>query len=205
MKNAGAVIAVVSLLLAVVPGRSQESAPGAKCLTLQQRLADWGKVRQVSQTTAMPTPESASPPATDEVVQPSPHAAAMPTTVPASECCLTGPGHRPCWEQLDDWLTYRPLCQSCSDCCPKPVPCCNAPLYAFFIGNCCVRPVAPNPHGAPGHRVACIWDSFRNSRLWPGNVDTHLRQRLSSFFFFLGESCARGDGVPEGNVVETNN
>ncbi len=155
MKNAGAVIAVVSVFLAAIPGRSQDSgvpagaaetkqsAPAAKCLTLQQRMAEWGKLRQVSQTTAMPVPESTSPEVNAEAAPPAPAGTAAPPLMPTAGACLAGPGHRPCWEQLDDWVTYRPLSQNCCDCFPKCVPCCYPPLYAFFLGNCCVQPVPP--------------------------------------------------------------
>jgi hypothetical protein len=202
MKNAGPFIALVSLFLAAIPCRAEDPAVAAKCLTLQQRLAEWGKVRQVSQPTPMPAAEAISPPANGEPLPPPTRVGEpIPSMVPAQPSCLSGPGHRPCWAQLDDWLTYRPLKQNCCDCFPKAEPCCSPPLYAFFIGNCCIQPVAPDYHGAPGHRLGCLWERMHHCQLWPGNVCVHVRQGLSGFFFSLGESCA----VHDGTIAETQN
>jgi hypothetical protein len=45
--------------------------------------------------------------------------------------------------RLCDWLTYQPLSRPgpCG-CCLKSPQCCRPPLFAFFLGNCCLSPVA---------------------------------------------------------------
>ena len=42
-----------------------------------------------------------------------------------------------------DWFTYQPLKHSCAcSCCLQAPFCCRPPLYAFFLGNCGLPPVA---------------------------------------------------------------
>ncbi len=197
MKNACAVLAVMSLLLAAIPGRSQEAVTPAKAQTLQQRMDGWNRLRPVSQTEAMPAMETASPPTAAEAAPSPPHAGMAPVASLEAHC-LMGPGHKPCWEQLDDWLTYRPLSQNCCNCFPKCAPCCPPPLYTFFIGNCCVNPAGPAcvgrcGHGAPidcRHCVASWWEGIHNAPLWPGNVSVSVRHHLSDMFFYLGKNCS---------------
>lgn len=222
MKNACGMIAVVSFCLATVPGMSQEGgnsvgtsqamqpAPAAKCQTLQQRMVEWSRLRPAAYGSEAPLVEPASPAVVPHAVLPEPPAAAIAPVALGGEPCLTGPSHRPCWEQLDDWLTYRPLTHSCCDCFPKCEPCCYPPLYAFFLGDCCVHPVEPSRRGGYlrdtsgvcGHRIAALWNGARSNPLWPGTVCVHIRQGMSGFFFHLGESCAPGGHASEESLVE---
>jgi hypothetical protein len=72
---------------------------------------------------------------------------------------------RPCLSRLLQWATYRPLptsgctsctsCRSCGSgqllhgcggCCKQCTPCCNPPLYAYFVHRCpCNTPVHHYP------------------------------------------------------------
>src|SRR5262249_30575230 len=92
----------------------------------------------------------------------------------ASAVCFSGPGHRCCWEQIDDWFTYRPLTRDCCGCLPKCAPCCPPPLYTFFLGNCCVGSpgagcCARRDTGfGSGHRLAGLWQGVRGCCSWRG-------------------------------------
>jgi hypothetical protein len=241
MKNAWITVAVTSLLLAAGPGRSQdagmtprlavpdvpagafettEHAPGAKCLTLQQRLQEWGKVRPASHSTT--TPEEPTPPSPSlEAVPPGGmlsrpfsdtggvpsltgrESMAPSPTAPLGAPCLTGPRHRCFWEQLNDWLTYRPLSHDVCDCFPKCVPCCDPRLYTFFIGACCVNPTGAGCRPVCAHdgccrggaRCAGLWQGVRNCRLWHGWDD---------LLFYHGKDCAHGTCGPDDGLADMN-
>src|SRR5262249_60909 len=112
--------------------------------------------------------------------------------------CMSGPRHRSCWEQLDDWLTYRPLSRDCHDCFLKPAPCCEPPLYAFFIGGCCVTP-APANRGACGvgcgHRLAGFWEGLRSCCQAPAQGECRIWLNLSNVRLWPCKSCAHPDDV----------
>jgi hypothetical protein len=209
MKNACTLLVVGSLFLAPGTGRSQDTdmitgpviadapigvldptpATPAKCLTLQHRIQEWGKLRTISQTAAepaVPEPAKPAPSVSPEPVPSPPPAQAIPPAALLSPPCMSGPGHRCCRDQLIDWLTYRPLshqdfhiwtpsrglcfwrdeswqgCHTCCNCLPKCAPCCAPPPYTFFLGSCCVHPSEAGGHGERFH----IWTPSRGLLFW---------------------------------------
>jgi hypothetical protein len=214
MKNACTLLVVGSLFLAAEAGRSQDTGmiegpivsdtpsgdlgvptpTPAKCMTLQQRMQEWGKLRTVSQTVVEPAVREPAGPAPSVVSGPAPSPAAVQGFVPVLQVgpCMSGPAHRSCREQLCDWLTYRPLsreqspiwtpsrgllfwrdecwqaCHSCCHCLPKCAPCCPPPLYTFFIGPCCVNPAGAGCGPACGHCGASfrLWTPSRGLLFW---------------------------------------
>jgi hypothetical protein len=129
MKNACTLLVVGSFFLAPATVRSQDAgmmtgpvvpstatgvvdAPPptpAKCLTMRQRIQEWGKLRTVSQTVAEPAVPEPAPSVSPEPVPPPAAAQAISPAAPLGGPCMSGPGRRCCREQLRDWLTYRPL------------------------------------------------------------------------------------------------
>ena len=223
MKDACAFLAILCCLLATGVGNSQElgmtprpiiagssraimdttqAVPAAKCLSLQQRLDGFGKVRPVSYTES-PAGESTTTAQNAAPTPPADHAMA-----PMAGLCLNGPAPRCCWEQLDDWLTYRPLEQNCCDCFPKCAPCCPPALYTFFIGTCCVAPPLAESHPRSLRNLMCGCrqrlanglDGMRSCRLWPGNFGIHFWHGPNDFLFWHGKN-----GTQEETIVENQN
>jgi hypothetical protein len=60
-----------------------------------------------------------------------------------------GSSHGGSWDQVWNWLTYRPA-HSCG--CHSCAPCCYAPLYTYFLGYCAAAP-------APGNLAVVTWDA----------------------------------------------
>jgi hypothetical protein len=196
MKSGWTVLVVGSLFLAAGVGRSQDggkavgpmvpafptgdietaSPAAAKRLTLPQRLQEWAKLRVAGEAEAEPlgpAPKVAAEPAPP---LPPPPVAAVSPAVPPGPPCMSGPGHRACREQLREWLTYRPLCHCCCNCIPKCAACCPPPLYAFFIGPCCVNTTGAGCRPSCGHGGCCacgqgndrfqIWTPSRGLLFW---------------------------------------
>jgi hypothetical protein len=223
-----AFVVVASVLLTTTPGRSQDAgraprpiipaaaagsfettqpAPVAKSLTVPQRMEGDVRLRPVSHMAAAPE-QSAVPSAAPETVPIPPDSRAIYPMPLVGEPCLSGPRPRSCWEQLDDWVTYRPLHKDCCDCLPRCAPCCPPPLYTFFIGGCCVHPTGPvcsTPPCGSGHRLVSLWNGVRNCRYWPGNLGFQFWHGSSDFLFWHGKSCAQGDCGAEQRVVENAN
>jgi hypothetical protein len=216
MKKRYALFAAAFLLVGSAAGRCQGPAPaamlppassaedrdesqptfGARLRMLGQRVGDWSRLRLVSQQVATPAEPAAA--AKEIPVVPPPPPPAAPPLYAVGAPCLCAQRHRTCGEAIDDWLTYRRLDQDCCFCIPKCAPCCNPPLYTYFVGNCCVQPIPPG-HGplcacagcsSNGHRPAGFLEGMQNNRFWPGNG--HFRQWCDDFLFKHDESVAEG-------------
>jgi hypothetical protein len=210
MKKHYALLAGACLLLGTALGRSQESAPapliaapggpaalvetpqptlGARLLMLRQRVEDWTKLRLVSQEAATPM-EPAAPAKEAQVVAPPPSPPAPPPLYAVGAPCLSASRpHRSCGEKLDDWLTYRRLNYDCCCCFPKCTPCCNPPLYTYFIGNCCVQPL-PVGYGPRCGCGGCSSGAHRLAGLGLGHGNFNFRQWWDNFLFKHDESGA---------------
>jgi hypothetical protein len=218
MKNAWIFVAVASLFLAAGRCPSQDTgtlpepvffdlpagalegtqpAPGTKCLTLHQRLQEWGKVRPVSQTITSPMDP------VPDTMPPTPLAPVAAPIAPVAAPCLTGPPHRCFRDQLVDWLTYRPLCHNICDCFPRCTPCCEPRLYTFFIAPCCI-----NPTGA-GCRAACAHD--RCCGCGERQPCCKCRSRAGCFHLWHGwddvlfnhpKNCAQGTCMADDSVAD---
>jgi hypothetical protein len=230
MKKVWIFVAVASLFLAAGRSRSQDGvtvpapvlpdvaagaldstqlAPGAKCLTLQQRLQEWGKVRPASDATAASV-EPISPPSPD--TPPPTLAAPAVAQIPPGAPCLAGPGHRCFREQLVDWLTYRPLSHNICDCFPRCVPCCEPRLYLFFIGPCCVNPAEGGGRLACARNTACgCRDQCTGPREQPckccsgtGLGSFHLWHGWDDLLFNRPKNCAHTACAADDGVTDLN-
>lgn len=218
MKTSCTMLAITALFLSMNPSRSQEvgtsaerlearvsvgtivpAQPETRSLSLPQRIKEWGKLRLVKQPPAAAV-ESADPAVPQSPAEPLPAPQAVPAPVPdaaAGVACFSGPAHRCCWEQLDDWLTYRPVTRSCCDCLPRCAPCCPPPLYTFFIGTCCV-----NSAGA-GCGAPC--GGFGGCGPRPVGRRFQLWQGWDAFFFNHPKVSDGGTCVPDKKVAEIEN
>jgi hypothetical protein len=188
MKNAYSFLAAMCVFLSTSLARSQDAD------VPQATLNDRAGASEV-----LPAPERLTLPATNR--GPGAPMPAVPTygaPNPTAAPCLTGPGHGSCLEQVAGWFTYRPRYRNYCGCFPKCAPCCEPPLYTFFLGSCCVNRAAAGCRTA-GEESACCGCGHRLAGFWDG---TRLRQRLDDFLFYHHEACEQGSCPAGENVVE---
>jgi hypothetical protein len=230
IRNAWTFVALISLWLAADRCRSQDRdtvpkpvvpegvadaadktqpALGARCLTLQQRLQEWGKVQPANETIAAAVEQTSPTPSPDHDPQ-TPAAPVVAPILPATAPCLAGPGHRCFRQQLIDWLTYRPLSRNVCDCFPKCVPCCEPRLYLFFLGPCCVNSAEAGNHVACarngpcgcGERCTVAREPQCRCRSWTGLGSFHLWHGWDDLLFNHPKDCAHTASAADESLVD---
>ncbi|HLN27976.1 MAG TPA: hypothetical protein VK395_09535 [Gemmataceae bacterium] len=85
------------------------------------------------------------------------HLTPVPEGPAAPGCCSSGCNH---CQRFIEWLTYRPVktCGPCG-CLLCPAPCCDPPLYMFFLAEChqpgCGARTGCAPSGPVGKAIDC--------------------------------------------------